>query len=1274
MKSKNPIVSLILATVTTITVSLTHASAQLAWDPAGNQSDSGGAGTWDTTSLNWNDDGSAPNITWASGSAATFAGTGGTIAIASGAGISAGDLTFSNTSGNYLFDATTAGEGIALSNGATIDNTAASTQLRFALDTILSTASGNTITIRPGSGGIQFAQGNNGARNNLFSVAGANLNVDSDGVVRGTLNDVGQFASVSLAEGSSFFYQRNSGGTVSFTNDWVLSSGDITFDRTQTNNNGAYQLSGVVSGAGRMIVNVGGGGTGNLLVLANANTYEGGTEITDDSRLRLTGSGSTGTGPVGLGSSGILQLQGTSTTVAGDISGDGQVQAIGGVATLAGSNTYIGETLIENSRITLATAAALSAGSNLRFNGGNAFLNLATDFTRPLGIAAGQVQWTSGGGFGSVGAPRTVNIGGAAAALTFGAPNFIADNGDFALQLGSTQSTHTTTLVNPLVLPTAAVSYNLRAENGTAGIDGIFSGTISGPGSFQKLGTGVLQLTNASNSWTGSTLVDEGTLLINALSAMPDLSLVSVAAGAAFGGSTASLGVSGFNSILTNATFANGAAIGFDTSGGNFTYPTDLTGSLGVIKTGPNTLTLGGALSYTGPTTIMEGNIIFSGGALPDGSALTLNDNLFNLAGNDLSVGGLASFLNTAVVIDSIGGSTLSIDSAAGSSYNFLGTLGQSGGGSNSFSLVKSGDGIQTLASANHYTGTTTLTGGRLIAPAPASLGATPAVLDFSGITLTGGELRIDVFDVNPWTEADLYSLLDDATISGGSNTRIGLNFAGSWTPSAPISGDLGLTINGGNAGTITWNPGHTYTGETILETGILVLTGDDVIPATSVVEIVNNDTQGVINLNGFNQTIGGLRDIGPGGANTKSLDNNNATIPQDSIVTIDVAAGKYYMFSRNLRQQNGFISFVKEGPGTQIFQRLTGTFEAVNTSFTVNAGVLGLDSGFSTGEGLMTVNSGGTFALEGACGMFVSLGGTLEPGIDGDANNNGVPDSLDSATTGQSTVGTATITNEVEFQNGSSFEVESLDWNGADNITAVAGTDHDLLIADTLNFSGVGTGGLTIRIGSLVPADFTESDRTLVIMQGVIDIVGFATDKLVIDDSAFVGTGTWAVARNGNNIELQYTAGGGDTYETWASAKGLAGPDAAFDADPDGDGIKNGMEFILGGEPNPANPGANSNALLPTVSETSGDLIFTFRRKDLSEGVATLSFQWSTDLSFPPVNNVPVGADDSTTDGITVNVAENSPDADTDTITITVPAAKADQGRVFGRLVATRP
>jgi autotransporter-associated beta strand protein len=1272
MKSKNLFPWLLL---TTFTVSVSHLSAQLAWDSAGDQSNSGGAGTWDTSSLNWNDDGSAPNVAWTNGSAATFGGTGGIVAIAAGAGISAGNLTFTNSAGNYLFDAATAGEGISLSNGAIIDNTGASQQLRFALDTILSTASGNTITVKPGAGGIQLAQGTNGARLDLFAVSGAFLEVGTAGVVRGTINDVGQFSSVSMVGGSTFFQQRNSGGTASFANNWSLGSGDITFDRTQTNANGAYQLGGVVSGAGRMIVNVGGGGTGNLLVLANTNSYQGGTEITDDSRLRLTGTGSTGTGPVNLGSLGILELQGTATSVAGDISGSGPVLSNSGVATLSGTNTYSGETLIQNSQITMGGPSAMSPNSNLRFNGGDPFLNLALDFTRALGTAAGQVQWTSGGGFGSVGASRTVNIGGAAAPISFGDLNFIPNSGEMGLQIGSAQSTHTTTFVNPLVLPTAAVSYNFRSANGAPGIDGILTGAISGPGGFQKLGAGVLQLTNTSNSWSGATLVDEGALMVGNIAAIPSLSLVTVASGAAFGGSTGSLGVADFDNIRANATFAAGSAIGFDTTSGNFTYPSNLGGAVGVTKTGPNTLTLGGALTYTGPTTIYEGNIVFSGGTLPDGSALTLNDNVFDLAGNNLSVGGLASFLNAAAVIDSVGGSTLTINSPAGTNYNFLGTLGQSGGGSNSFNLVKSGGGIQILAAQNHYTGTTTVTGGRLVAPAPASLGATPATLNFSGITLSGGELRIDALGAHPWSEADFYSLLANAAISGGSSTRIGLNFTGNWTPSSPVSGNLGLTINGGNTSIITWNPGHTYAGVTIIETGTLVLTGNNAIPTSSVVEIVNNGTQGILNLNGFNQTIAGLRDTGAGGSNTKSLDNNNAIEPQDSVLTINVSPGEYYNYGRAIRQQSGVIDFVKEGAGTQVFQRGAGApIDAGSSEFIVNGGVLGFDSGFSAGGGSMQVNAGGTFALEGTCGMSVNVSGTLAPGIDGDANNNGIPDSLDPATTGQSTVGTATVTNTVTFQNGSAFEVESLDWNGADNLGALAGTDYDLLVADTLDFTNVGTGGHTVRLGSLVPADFTETNRTLVIMQGLVAVNGFAANKVVIDDSAFVGTGTWDVIHSGNNIELQYTAASGDAYDTWAATKGLAGPDAAFDADPDNDGIRNGLEFILGGEPNPANPGSNSTSLLPTVSQSSGNLIFTFRRKDVSEGIGTLNFQWSTNLVFPPANSVSVIDISSATAGITVDVAENNPDSETDTVTITVPAAKAPGGKLFGRLEASRP
>jgi autotransporter-associated beta strand protein len=143
--------------------------------------------------------------------------------------------------------------------------------------------------------------------------------------------------------------------------------------------------------------------------------------------------------------------------------------------------------------------------------------------------------------------------------------------------------------------------------------------------------------------------------------------------------------------------------------------------------------------------------------------------------------------------------------------------------------------------------------------------------------------------------------------------------------------------------------------------------------------------------------------------------------------------------------------------------------------------------------------------------------------------------------------------------------------------------------------------------------------------------------------------------------------------YALWTSSKGLSGLAAAGDADPDNDGVKNGIEFVLGGEPNPANPGSNSTALLPTSSRNpAGDLVFTFKRKLESVGHVDLAFQWSGDLTFPALNTAPIGATSSSFDGVTITIS--SFDATTENIVIAVPATKALNGRLFGKLRAIAP
>ena len=81
--------------------------------------------------------------------------------------------------------------------------------------------------------------------------------------------------------------------------------------------------------------------------------------------------------------------------------------------------------------------------------------------------------------------------------------------------------------------------------------------------------------------------------------------------------------------------------------------------------------------------------------------------------------------------------------------------------------------------------------------------------------------------------------------------------------------------------------------------------------------------------------------------------------------------------------------------------------------------------------------------------------------------------------------------------------------------------------------------------------------------------------------------------------------------YTAFEASHGITG--AGFEMDSDGDGIANGIEFVIGSEPGNPRSGAG---LLPTVALDDDDLSFTFRRADVSTAEFESRVEYGSDLA----------------------------------------------------------
>ncbi|EHX0854116.1 autotransporter outer membrane beta-barrel domain-containing protein [Salmonella enterica subsp. enterica] len=463
-----------------------------------------------------------------------------------------------------------------------------------------------------------------------------------------------------------------SGGTLVATNVEALGSGDVTDDATLELNTGGT-FDNAISGSGQVVKS-----GDKTLTLSGNNTYTGGTTISEGT-LVASNVEALGTGDVT--DNATLEMN-TGGDFDNAISGSGQVVKSGDeTLTLSGANSYTGGTLISGGTLIASNVEALGTGDVT--NNAALELNTSGDFDNAIS-GSGKVE----------------------------------KSGDDALTLSGSNTYTGGTLISGGTL----VASNVEAlgtgdvtDNATLALNagGDFTNNIGGTGRVEKSGDKTLTL-SGSNTYTGGTLISSGTLVANDVNAL------------------------GTGDITDNATLELNTGGDFDNV---------ISGSGQVVKSGDKTLTLSGANSYTGGTTINDGTLVatsveaLGSGDVTNDAVLELNtggDFTNNISGSGQVVKSGDETLTLSGANSYSGGTTISGGTLVATSVEALGSgdvtndavleLNTSGDFDNAISgsgqVVKSGDETLTLSGANSYTGGTTISGGTLVASNVEALGS----------------------------------------------------------------------------------------------------------------------------------------------------------------------------------------------------------------------------------------------------------------------------------------------------------------------------------------------------------------------------------------------------------------------------------------------------------------------------------------------------------------------------------------------------------------------
>ncbi|RYD43096.1 MAG: hypothetical protein EOP85_10530, partial [Verrucomicrobiaceae bacterium] len=493
-------------------------------------------------------------------------------------------------------------------------------------------------------------------------------------------------------------------------------------------------------------------------------------------------------------------------------------------------------------------------------------------------------------------------------------------------------------------------------------------------------------------------------------------------------------------------------------------------GALSLIKSGGGTLTLSGANTYTGNTTINAGTLQAGiATAIPSGAGtgnVILNGGatagILDINGFDVSINGLTGSTGAVLgrVVNNRAGTTKTITIGSGdASTSFSGTIANNTGTGGILNLTKAGTGSLTLNSANTYTGTTTIRNGSIVLGVGNALPTTTALTLGDGTANTSGLLRLNGFSQ---TLSGLFSVGSGTSnrVVNGSVTAVNLSL--NLATDSAFGGILGGTGSNENnfnliksgIGTLTLSGTNTYTGTTTISQGTIATAnlGSAFGGGTSAIILGDAATAGTLSYTGTSTTFtrGFTVNAGGGQIDTTTI-GQTLTIGTGNVAlsgAFTIGGSGNTLISSNV---TGTGTFNKTGSGTLTLSgnnTFTGATNIRNGVLALGTNNTGLNATTTVTLGDATANTNGILRLDAFSQTLTSI---LKVG-------NGVGNRVIG---GSTTLSVLTLNNTANINFGGIFGGTTTN----ENNLALVKTSAGVL---TLSGTSTYTGGTTISAGTI--------------------------------------------------------------------------------------------------------------------------------------------------------------------------------------------------------------